>query len=126
MVGYCRVETTHFLNFLIPLISMNLTNDVTLPNGQQMPSVSCGDWSVCNAAPAFMMITVTVIGVLTTLCKEALALGPSVLMTIPNMFSGMEEMEKKFILMFSIILKSLKYTRYHNHQQILDSTRYMN
>jgi hypothetical protein len=70
----CSVETTHFLNFLIPLISMNLTNNVILPNGQQMPSVSCGDWSVCNAAPAFMMITVTIVGVATTLFKEAIGM----------------------------------------------------
>ena len=74
VVGFCRVEITHLLNFLIPLISMNLTNEVNLPNGHKMPSVSCGDWSVCNAAPAFMMITVTIIGVATTLFKEALAL----------------------------------------------------
>lgn len=69
------METTHFLNFLIPLISMNLNTNVVLPDGTRMPSVSCGDWSVCNAAPAFMMIAVTIIGVATTLFKEAMSLG---------------------------------------------------
>eukprot|EP01043_Picozoa_sp_COSAG02_P036361 COSAG02_NODE_2658_length_8313_cov_3.830411_4_plen_328_part_00 len=79
------------MNFLIPLISMNLASGVKLPNGQPMPSVQCGDWTVCNATPAVLMITVTIVGVGTTLLKEMLALGPSFLMTIPNLFKGMEE-----------------------------------
>ena len=78
------------MNFLIPLISMNLASGVTLPNGQPMPSVQCGDWTVCNATPAVLMITVTIVGVGTTLIKEMLALGPSFLMTIPNLFKGKE------------------------------------
>jgi len=85
------VEGTHFMNFLIPLISMNLQSGVTLPNGQSMPMVSCSDMNLCNATPAVMMITVTIVGVATTLGKEILALGPSILMTIPNMFKGMEQ-----------------------------------
>ena len=82
------------MNFLIPLVSMNLVSDVTLPSGEKMPIVQCGDWSVCNATPAFMMITVTIVGVGTTLVKEMLALAPSFLMTIPNLFSGTEESQK--------------------------------
>eukprot|EP01043_Picozoa_sp_COSAG02_P050025 COSAG02_NODE_5091_length_4641_cov_3.796565_2_plen_312_part_00 len=78
------------MNFLIPLVSMNLASGVTLPNGQPMPSVQCGDWSVCNATPAVLMITVTIVGVGTTLLKEMLALGPSFLMTIPNLFKRQE------------------------------------
>jgi hypothetical protein len=95
---YCAlclsVEATHFLNFLIPLISMNLKTTITLPNGENQLAVSCGDWSVCNAAPAFMMITVTIIGVATTLIKELLALGPTILTTIPNLCSGMDEVRR--------------------------------
>ena len=41
-----------------------------------------------------MMISVTIVGVATTLAKELLALGPSFLMTIPNLFKGMEEAER--------------------------------
>ena len=41
-----------------------------------------------------MMISVTIVGVATTLIKEMLALGPSFLMTIPNLFKGLEEHEK--------------------------------
>lgn len=72
---------------------MYMASGVKSPNGLPMPSVQCGDWSICNATPAFLMITVTIVGVGTTLIKEMLALAPTIVMKIPNLFSGVEEVQ---------------------------------